>query len=227
MDVHFIDIIFFAMVAAFLILRLRSVLGRRTGEERQRPDPFHPKPVEGAGDKVIPLADPGQRTAGEAAVALPPAAKGTPLEAALTQIAVADPGFTAEHFTEGAKAAFEMVVAAFAKGDRQALRPLLNDAVFEHFSAAIKAREDAKQTRETTLVDVKQASILEAQMDGRSAFVTVKFVTDQINVTRDADGKAVDGDPGHVTETTDIWTFARNTRARDPNWALVETRSSQ
>jgi len=212
MDVHFIDIIFFAMVAAFLILRLRSVLGRRTGDERPRPDPFHPDPAEGGADKIIPL--PG-----------PPAATGTPIEAGLTQIAVADPGFTAEHFVAGAKAAFEAIVTAFAKGEREALRPLLNDTVFEHFSAAIKAREDAGQSRETTLVGIKSADVLEAQMDGRTAFVTVKFVSEQINLTRDKDGNVVEGDPGHVAEITDIWTFARNTRARDPNWALIETRS--
>ena len=224
MDVHFIDIIFFAMVAAFLILRLRSVLGRRTGEERERPDPFHPKPAEGAGDKIIPLPDHSQRNAG-APIELPPAATGTPLESGLTQIAVADPGFAPEHFLEGAKAAFEMIVTAFAKGDRQTLRPLLNDGVFENFSSAIKARGDARQTHETTLVGIKSADILEAQMDGRTAFVTVKFVSEQINVTRDKDGNVVEGDPGHAAEIIDIWTFARNTRSRDPNWSLVETRS--
>jgi predicted lipid-binding transport protein (Tim44 family) len=224
MDVHFIDIIFFAMVAAFLILRLRSVLGRRTGDERPRPDPFHPDPAEGGADKIIPLPGPPERAAGEPITA-PPAATGTPIEAGLTQIAVADPGFTAEHFVAGAKAAFEAIVTAFAKGEREALRPLLNDTVFEHFSAAIKAREDAGQSRETTLVGIKSADVLEAQMDGRTAFVTVKFVSEQINLTRDKDGNVVEGDPGHVAEITDIWTFARNTRARDPNWALIETRS--
>jgi len=224
MDVHFIDIIFFAMVAAFLILRLRSVLGRRTGTERQRPDPFHPSPAEGTSDKVIPL--PGQAPPPPAEpLSLPPAAKGTPLEAGLTQIQVADQGFTAQHFTEGAKAAFEMIVAAFAKGDREALRPLVNDGVFENFAAAIKAREDAGQSHETKLVGVKSADILEAQVDNRVAFVTVKFVSEQINVTRDKDGNVVEGDPGHVADITDIWTFARNTRSRDPNWSLVETRS--
>lgn len=221
---HFIDIIFFAMVAAFLILRLRSVLGRRTGAERQRPDTFRPSPAEGAGEKIVPLPGPAQRGAGET-LELPPAAKGTPLEAALTQIQVADPGFTPQHFLEGARAAFAMIVAAFAKGERETLRPLVNDAVLENFSAAIKAREDAGQTRETKLVGIRSADLLEAQIDGRTAFVTVKFVSEQINVTRDKDGNVVEGDPGHGAEITDIWTFARNTRSRDPNWSLVETRS--
>jgi predicted lipid-binding transport protein (Tim44 family) len=224
MDVHFIDIIFFAMVAAFLVLRLRSVLGRRTGNEQRRPDPFRPKPAD-TGDKVVPLPDRSTRTAGEA-IEIPASAKGTPLEAGLTQIGVADPNFTPQGFLDGAKAAFEMVVHGFAKGDRKVLRPLLNDAVFDSFSAAIKAREDAKESRETTLVGVKSAEIIEARMEGRTALVTVKFVSEQINVRRDKDGRAAEGDASHPAEITDIWTFARNTRSRDPNWTLVETRSS-
>ena len=224
MDVHFLDIIFFAMVAAFLVLRLRSVLGRRTGNEQRRPDPFRPKPAD-AGDKVVPLPDRSARAAGEA-IEIPAGAKGTPLEAGLTQIGVADPNFTPQGFLDGAKAAFEMVVQGFAKGDRKVLRPLLNDAVFDSFSAAIKAREDAKESRETTLVGIKSGEIIEARMEGRTALVTVKFVSEQINVRRDKDGRVAEGDASHAAEITDIWTFARNTRSRDPNWTLVETRSS-
>lgn len=224
MDVHFIDIIFFAMVAAFLVLRLRSVLGRRTGEERQRPDPYGAPPAGRPSDKVVPLPDRTVRAAGEP-IEGPAAAKGTPLEAGLTQIGVADSSFTPNGFVEGAKVAFEMIVEGFAKGDRKALRPLLNDSVFDHFSAAIKTREDAKQTHETTLVGIKSAEIIEAQMDGRTAFVTVKFVSEQVNVTRDKDGNVVEGDPAHVADITDVWSFARNTRSRDPNWTLIETRS--
>ncbi len=227
MDIHFIDIIFFAMVAAFLVLRLRSVLGRRTGNEQRRPDPFRPKPAD-AGDKVVPLPDRSARSAGEAgeAIEIPAGAKGTPLEAGVTQIGVADPNFTPQGLLDGAKAAFEMVVQGFAKGDRKVLRPLLNDAVFDSFSAAIKAREDAKESRETTLVGIKSAEIIEARMEGRTALVTVKFVSEQINVRRDKDGRVAEGDANHAAEITDIWTFARNTRSRDPNWTLVETRSS-
>lgn len=224
MDVHFIDIIFFAMVAAFLVLRLRSVLGRRSGNEHRRPDPFRPKPAD-ADDKVVPLPDRSGRSVGEG-MEIPASAKGTPLEAGLTQIGVADLNFTPQGFLDGAKKAFEMVVQGFAKGDRKALRPLLNDAVFESFSAAIRAREEAKESHETTLVGVKSAEIIEARMEGRTALVTVKFVSEQINARRDKDGRVTEGDANHVAEITDIWTFARNTRSRDPNWTLVETRSS-
>ena len=221
----FFDIIFFALVAGFLILRLRSVLGRRTGNEnRERWTPRLPqrapgKPATQPGaerpDNVTPL--PGRE----------PAASASPLDAALTQIRLADPAFDPARFADGAKAAFEMIVAAFAQGDTAALRPLLSDDVYENFTAAIKGRQDAKQTLETTLIGIKSAEIVEARMEGRTAFVTVKFVTEQVNVTRNAAGEVVDGDANRVAPVTDIWTFARNTRASDPNWVLVQTSESQ
>lgn len=228
---QFPDIIIFAVIAAFLIFRLRSVLGRRTGDERRPRDPFRPSPADrpsstgsgggAAGDKVIPLPS---RSAGDTAQ-LPSSIKGAELEAGLTQISVADRGFMLQGFLDGAKVAFETVVGAFAKGDRKTLRPLLNNAVFEQFSDAIKAREDASQHHETTLVAINEASAIEARMEGRTAFITVKFVSEQVNATRDRDDRVVDGDPSQVIEVTDIWTFARNTRSNDPNWTLVETRS--
>ena len=220
----FVDIIIFAMVAAFLVLRLRSVLGRRTGNEQRRPDPFAP-PDRAASDKVVALPDRGARPIAENIEPLPAGSKPTSLEAGLAQIKAADPGFTVQGFVEGAKVAFEMIVEGFARGDRKVLRPLLSDAVFENFSAAIKTREDANQTHTTTLIGIRSTDILEAQMDGRTAYTTVKIVSEQVNVTRDKDGHVIDGDPNHVADVTDIWTFARATRARDPNWLLVETRS--
>lgn len=215
----FFDIIFFALVAGFLILRLRSVLGRRTGSEsRERWTPRLPPrgpaaPGAPASDKVAVLPP---RPA-------PAAAPGSPLDAALAQIRQADPNFEPGHFVEGARGAFEMIVGAYAQGDTATLRPLLSPDVFDNFAAAIKGRQDAKQTLETTLIGMKSADILEARMEGRTAFVTVKFVSEQVNVTRNAAGEIVDGDPSHVAAITDVWTFARNTRSSDPNWALVQT----
>ncbi len=225
---QFFDIILFAMIAGFLVLRLRSVLGRRTGNERQRPDPFAKRdrkanapPATRPDDKVIELPDhTGKRRAdaGEAA-------SDDPLAGGLTQVRIADPSFEPAQFVDGAKAAFEMIVAAFAKGAVDALRPLLNDSVYADFSAAIAERKKAGHTLETTLVGITSVDILEARVDGRVAFVTVKFVTEQVNVTKDSSGAVVDGDATRSAPVTDIWTFARNTRARDPNWTLVETRS--
>jgi predicted lipid-binding transport protein (Tim44 family) len=228
----FFDIVFFALVAGFLILRLRSVLGRRTGHEnRERWTPRLPQrapskpgpgqPPGAAGDRPLPdnvTPLPGREPAGIGA---------SPLDAALTQIRLADPAFDPPRFAEGAKAAFEMIVTAFAQGDPATLRPLLADDVYENFSAAIKGRQEAKQTLETTLIGIKAAEIVEARMEGRTAYVTVKFVSEQVNVTRNAAGEVVDGDPNRVAAVTDIWTFARNTRASDPNWALVQTSESQ
>jgi predicted lipid-binding transport protein (Tim44 family) len=224
----FFDIVFFALVAGFLILRLRSVLGRRTGNEnRERWTPRLPqrapaKPVPGPSgerplpDNVTPL--PGRE---------PVSTGGSPLDAALTQIRLADSSFDPQQFTGGAKAAFEMIVTAFAQGDTAALRPLLADDVYDNFAAAIKGRQDAKQVLETTLIGIKAADIIEARMEGRTAYVTVKFISEQVNVTRNAAGEVVDGDANRVAAVTDIWTFARNTRASDPNWALVQTSESQ
>ena len=240
---QFPDIIFFAIVAVFLILRLRSVLGRRTGNERERPDPFRPSPVNRSGPvgpagpgTGMPKPGDAAATAPEKPIPLPgrapepapqPAgAKVPPLEAGLAQIGVADPSFTPQGFLDGAKVAFEMVVDAFAKGDRKALRPLLSDGVFEQFQEAIRAREAAGTRRETTLVGIKELTLLEARMEQRTAFVTVKFVSEQVNVTRDKDDKVIEGDPNQVVDVTDIWVFARNTRSSNPNWTLVETRSA-
>ena len=221
----FFDIVFFAMVAAFLILRLRSVLGRRTGNENsERWTTRKPAPqAREASDNIARLPD-RSRPAGESAPAptldLPAS---SPAEAGLTQIKVADSSFDARSFVDGARGAFEMIVGAYAQGDAATLRPLLADDVYENFAAAIRNRQQAKQTLETTLVGIKSAEIIEARMDGRMALVTVKFVSDQINVTRDADGKVVEGDAQQIASVTDVWTFARNTRSRDPNWLLVAT----
>jgi predicted lipid-binding transport protein (Tim44 family) len=149
----------------------------------------------------------------------------SPLAAGITQIKLADRDFDPKGFVAGARSAFEMIIGAFAEGDIKTLRPLLANDVYDDFSGAIKAREEKKEVLETTLIGITSAERIEAEMQQKTAFVTVKFVSEQVNVTRDAENRIVDGDPNHVTKVTDIWTFARNTRSRDPNWALVATRS--
>ena len=233
---QFLDIIIFAAIAAFLVLRLRGVLGKRTGHERpQNFDPFRKdQSEESAQDKVIhlpergaPGAEPEEAAEGMVEATFESTAEpGSPVAAGLTQIKLADRGFEPETFAGGARAAFEMIIGSFAQGDTRTLRPLLSNDVYEDFAGAIKSREEANETLETTLVGIQEAEIIEAELQGKTAFVTVKFVSEQVNVTRDAEGKAVDGDESHVATITDIWTFARNTRSRDPNWTLVATRSS-
>jgi len=224
---QFVDIIVFAVIAGFLVLRLRSVLGRRTGREAPPPkDAFGRRPApeaKDAGDATVVQLP--QREAREGARGRA-RGDGDPLAAGLTQIKIADPGFSQETFIKGARGAFEMVVDSFAKGDHDTLRALLSDDVYANFARAIGAREGRGETFELTLVGVRETTLIEAAMEGTRALVTVKFVSEQIKVTRDAKDQVVDGEPGKVVVTTDIWTFARDTRARNPNWTLVATEAA-
>ena len=225
---QFIDIILIAMVAAFFVLRLRSVLGRRDGNDGSgHRDPFKPVPPEEAPDgKVIALPerkvdDSPQSKSDPGAFA----AEGT-IDNGLVQIRVADPDFAPDEFLAGARVAFEMILDAFAAGDVKTLKTLLDPGVFADFEAAIRDRENHGHTVEDTLVGFKSADIVEAYMEGRIANITIKFVTEQVNVTRDAEGQVAEGNPNEVITVTDFWTFARDTKARDPNWALVATHSA-
>jgi predicted lipid-binding transport protein (Tim44 family) len=215
---QFFDIIFFALVAAFIILRLRSVLGRRTGHERPRPDPFRPAPPEPA-ERAPEALPPG------AAPAAPAPAPGS-LAAGLAQIKIADPLFDEQEFKNGARTAFEYIVAAFAAGDEDKLKPLLSTEVFDRFREAIRNRKTAGQVHETTIVRLRDVEISGARMEGSTASITCRYVSEQINVTRDAAGQVVDGDPDRIAEVTDLWSYARNTRSSDPNWILVATDAS-
>jgi predicted lipid-binding transport protein (Tim44 family) len=219
-----LDILFFAVVAVFIAARLRSVLGRRTGHERPRPPRIQPQPAPATGeasDKVVALPD-RRRGAEEPAIA---AEAGPALKDGLTRIRLADPTFDLDSFLEGAKVAFAMIVEAFAKGDKATLEPLLAPPVFASFAAAIDERQRLGRTLETELVALRGAEVVGAALEGRLARVTVRFTSEQINCTRDASGAVVEGDPSAVETVVDLWTFQRDVTSRDPNWALVETRS--
>ncbi len=220
-----LDIILFAMIAAFLVLRLRSVLGKKTGHQRppvSQSDLSRDDSDEnlvrfpGSASEEIRSSEPGGDINTE-----------DPLEASITEVRIADPSFSPTEFLNGARGAFEMVVQAYANGDRDTLRTLLNDEVFEDFATAIDAREKSEETLDFTLIGLKDAALTEARVSGRMAFVTIQFVSEQVNVTRDKDQKVIAGDPNSIETVTDIWTFARNTRASDPNWTLVETRTPE
>ena len=223
---QFIDIVLFAMIAAFLILRLRSVLGRHRD---------HGRPEDGVRSSRSPQRDDNVISLPEQAETTPavddrldepePSPEETPIDAGFTQIQIAAPDFDRTEFLEGARTAFELIIQAFAEGDRELLKSLLSEGVYANFLSAITSREDASEKLENTLIRIASAEPIEAYMDGASAHVTIKIVSEQINVTRDAKGEVVDGDPDHVSEITDIWTFARDTQTSDPNWELVATRS--
>lgn len=229
------EIVIFGMIAAFLILRLRNTLGRRTGHEQKDPptrlgtlDRDRADVADDRGDNVIDL--PGQERNPRLDMAdenLPPAADASPLDKSLHAIREVDRNFERRTFADGARSAYEMIVVAFAAGDRQTLEPLLADKVYNSFAAAIDAREAANQVQETTLVGIKQSDIVEAELtDAKVAEVTVKFVASMISATKDSEGRVIAGDPNDVNTLTEIWTFARDTRSSDPNWELIATRSA-
>lgn len=217
----YLDLIFFAMVAAFIGLRLRSVLGRRTGSERRRQNPFSPPAPPRGTDNVVAL--PEREPAADNADALPATPLSTP--AALAAIRQMDRSFDADEFLQGAKAAFGMIVDAFAKGDKDGLRPLLAPDVYQRFAGAIDDRSRRGESLSTELVAIRTAELVGAAVSGSRARVTVRFESDQINVTLDAQGQATDGSAAEIEQVVDIWTFERDTRSPDPNWQLMETRS--
>ena len=218
------SIVFFAIVVLFLVFRLRGVLGRRTGQERYR-DPFAQRsatPPPARGPMPGASSDPrGPVIEGTATPVSDPA----PLAAGLAKLKAADKSFDEHAFLKGARGAFEIIVNAFAAGDTAALKPLLSGEVYSSFATAIQQRVSAKETHETNLMTIKDCDLVQAGLEDNAAYVTVKFVSDQVNVTRAADGTVIDGDADRVVEKTDYWSFSRDTRSRDPNWQLVATRS--
>ena len=246
-DVFDIYTIIFLALAVFIFLRLRSVLGQRTGRERPPYNPFNSArdSVRGsANDKVVKLpsrAEPGAvqgpdepaaptgpaETAETAATdrwkdIAPP---GSAIAAGLDAIADADKSFDPQHFLTGARAAYEMIVGAFADGDRRMLKNLLSREVYDGFEAAINDREKRGERAETHFVSIDASGITAAELRGRTAQITVRFVSQLISVVHDRAGKVIDGSADKVTDVTDMWTFARDITARDPNWKLVATES--
>jgi predicted lipid-binding transport protein (Tim44 family) len=214
-----IDLVLFAMIAGFLVLRLRSILGRRTGYERP-PQPYQPQP----GAPGAPVID-GRAEAPPAVPSRAVPDPASPLGATLTRMQGVDHGFEPARFLDGAEQAFRMIVEAFAAGNRDSLRNLLSEDTFRGFASAIDAREAAGQTQKTEIKGIHAATIEEADLRGSVASVTVRFVTDQINATESKEGQIVAGTDA-VTEITDVWTFERDLSTRDPAWRLVSARSA-
>ncbi len=226
-------------LAVFILFRLRSVLGKRTGNERPPFDPYskpeQPNEQANGQDNVIPLpnqtdqpAEMSQESAQGGDVVIDKVApEGSALNSALKQILSVDRSFEPQEFLQGARAAYEMIVMAFADGDKKALKNLLSSDVYEGFVGAIEDREKRGETIESTFVGIDKAEIVEAALKNSTAQVTVKIHSQLISATRDKAGEVVDGDPAKVTEVVDIWTFARDTMSRDPNWKLVATESAE
>jgi predicted lipid-binding transport protein (Tim44 family) len=230
-DVFDIYTIIFLALAVFIFLRLRSVLGQRTGRERPPYDPYAARETaRPAPEKVVALPNRTPEAAPKPAETVPPgerwkgvAEAGTPLAAGLDAIIAADPNFDHRHFLTGARAAYEMIVNAFAEGDRRTLRNLLSREVYDGFDSAISEREKRGELVETRFVSIDSADITAAELRGRSAQLTVSFHSKLVSVTRDKNGNVIDGNAERVTDVTDVWTFARDLSSRDPNWRLVAT----
>ena len=236
-----ITTLIFLGLAVFVIWRLRSVLGQKTGNEQPPLDPFTrrdppagrapaPKPD---GDNVVRL--PGAAPERAAAAVVEPQADrwkgiaepGSRIALGLDEIVRMEPDFDGRVFTEGAKAAYEMIVMAFAQGDRKTLKDLLSREVYEGFERAITEREHRGEKVETTFVSIDKAEIIGVEVRGTNAQVMVRFLSKLITATRDAAGAVVDGSPEAVVDVTDVWTFARILGSRDPNWQLVATEAGQ
>jgi predicted lipid-binding transport protein (Tim44 family) len=218
-------------IAVVLLFKLRNVLGTRTGNER-RYDPVQRQEQQAdprRDDNVIHI--PGREVRGDAdsaAEAATPvwqgyAEAGSPLAGGIEKIAAVDPGFSPRSFLEGARIAYEMIVQAFADGDKKALKPLLSREVFDGFSAAIDTRQRNGETLESKFVGIDNSKIVAAELAGKKASVTVRFISDLIAATRNRAGDVIDGDAAKVRRITDVWTFERDVASRDPNWRLVST----
>lgn len=229
----------FLVLAVVIFLRLRNVLGRRTGNERPPYDPYSASDAKANGsqganqDTVVRLPERRGRPAGEAERKADIedrmkgfGTKGSALGKGLRAIAESDPDFDPKEFLQGARAAYEMIVMAFAEGNKRTLRQLLNEEVYDGFVGAISEREERDEQVETSFVGIDKADIIEAELKGKIAQVTVKFVSQLITATRDKDGEVIEGDPTKVREVTDIWTFARDVSSNDPNWKLVATEAA-
>jgi predicted lipid-binding transport protein (Tim44 family) len=235
-DVDNIYTIIFLALAVFIFLRLRSVLGQRTGAERP---PYDRRDVlqgsaRGDNNKAMPL--PGNviehAPAAAPAETAPPvdrwkgvAEPGSDLALGLNAVVRLDSSFDLPHFLSGAKSAYEMIVLAFANGDRRTLSDLLSGEVYEGFESAIREREQRGEKVERKFVGIDKTELVGAEVRGKMAHLTVRFVSQIISVTRDRSGAVIDGSPDKVADVTDVWTFARDVASRDPNWKLVGTES--
>ena len=205
----FVDILIFAVIAIFLIMRLRNILGSREGfEQKQDNRPIQPvNQAESAREKkVVPLR--------------PSQLDGTGLEA----VRRADPNFSDDTFMQGAASAFGMVLSAFADGDVTQLRRLLSFELYEEFSESIRLRNKNGDELGIEIISIDDVQLTDGQVIDNIASVTVTFVSTQTRTLTDRDGVVLEEDSMESSELTDIWVFERDTQLDDPNWKLVETR---
>lgn len=228
---EFLDIILLVMVAAFIFLRLRNVLGRRMGHEQtpredvqDAPRKRYNKPVDAPSDEnddnIVPMNDDIDIEPRE-----PLPISNTPLAATLRQIHEVDNSFNADAFPSQAEMAYESIVLAFASGDRRMLQDLLSEEVYKNFVDAIDARNLAGEVMTTDILDIVSSEFTAAELNGKDAEVTVRFEAEMISMTKNEDGVVTNGDP-HPHTVRELWTFARKLKSRNPNWLLITTKSA-
>ena len=225
-----IDIILFAMIAIFLALRLRNALGRRDGNDsiskrHMKSDDVPPNNKENVIE--LPNADTASsfENDNEKEQQTQNPWDGSDMEKSLAKLTSLDSSFSGENFIVGARVAFEMVLTAFASGDKVALKKLLSTEVAANFFKVMKEREASGHVIADTLVGIKTSEMVEVYLEGSSANITVKFVSEQIKVTYDDDGNILEGSPKTVITVADFWTFSRDINTNNPNWILIATRS--
>lgn len=222
--------IIFLVIAVVIFMRLGNVLGRKTGNE---PPPMERRieksPPASGNDNIValPTRDGGSAADGEPAINAEALARhaeaGSKTHGGLMAIAAASPDFDPDHFLSGARMAYEMIVTAFADGDRATLQNLLDAEVFDGFVSAIDDRESREEHVESTFVGIESAKISGAELESSTVRIAVRFVSELISATKNSDGAVIEGDPSAVQTVRDVWTFARDLKARDPNWKLVAT----
>lgn len=213
MSLIFIDILVFALIAGFLFFRLKSVLGTRHGEEKKRgPYAFEQSPIQDEQDDNVITVNQFEE-------------KPLSLKETLTRMSFVDTSFHPKDFTRGAKHAFELIVESFAKGDVKTLEPLLTPELMDSFEQVIQERKKKGHVAHTDILHIKTCDIIEASINKDNALITVSFEADETRFIKDKDGNLISGDPDHVHQIKDVWTFSKNLRSRDPNWILVETRT--
>ncbi|KRB62973.1 calcium-binding protein [Rhizobium sp. Root708] len=223
--------LFFLVAAVLIFLQLRSVLGRRTGNEKPPRDLYTPRDAAGPetpdGGKVVtlPRRDSAVEDEDRFAAIDTFAPAGTPLNDSLREMNKIDASFNPKEFVNGARMAYEMIVTAFADGDRKTLKNLLSREVYDGFDTAISEREARGEKVKSTFVGIEKADIKTVEVKDSEAQITMRIASQLISVTYDKDEKLIDGDAENVADVNDLWTFARDTRSRDPNWKLVATES--
>jgi predicted lipid-binding transport protein (Tim44 family) len=221
----------FLVLAVVIFIKLRSVLGRRTGHERPRYDPYSADDANGGvPDNIVTLPrgetpkmseELDQDTFAKRLKEVAP--QGGAVAGKLQDIAKLDRTFDPKHFMTGAKSAYEMIVTAYAEGDRKTLKNLLSKEVYDSFISAIAEREQRGENVEFKFVGISKSEITDAEVHNKAVNVTVKFVSDIITATLNRSGEIVEGSPTQIREVIDYWTFSRDASSRDPNWKLVAT----